>query len=76
MITTEQLKALREETGISVMQCKKALEEAGGDMEKARRSQAMSQPRNSTALSELGLSSQHKTTIVLLSSPYSARLTS
>lgn len=36
MITTEQLKALREETGISVMQCKKALEEAGGDMEKAR----------------------------------------
>jgi elongation factor Ts len=36
MITTEQLKLLREETGISVMQCKKALEEAGGDMEKAR----------------------------------------
>ena len=35
MITTEQLKALREETGISVMQCKKALEEAGGDVEKA-----------------------------------------
>jgi elongation factor Ts len=30
------VKALREETGISVMQCKKALEEAGGDMEKAR----------------------------------------
>jgi elongation factor Ts len=36
MITTEQLKALRDETGVSVMQCKKALEEAGGDMEKAR----------------------------------------
>jgi elongation factor Ts len=36
MITTEQLKTLREETGISVMQCKKALEEAGGDIEKAR----------------------------------------
>jgi elongation factor Ts len=34
-ITTEQVKALREETGISVMQCKKALEEAGGDSEKA-----------------------------------------
>ncbi len=34
-ITTEQLKQLREETGVSVMQCKKALEEAGGDMEKA-----------------------------------------
>lgn len=27
---------MREETGVSVMQCKKALEEAGGDMEKAR----------------------------------------
>ncbi|MCE9644318.1 elongation factor Ts [Candidatus Parcubacteria bacterium] len=35
-ITTEQIKALRDETGISVMQCKKALEEAGGDVEKAR----------------------------------------
>lgn len=34
-ITTEQLKELRDATGISVMQCKKALEEAGGDMEKA-----------------------------------------
>ncbi len=34
-ITSEQLKALRDQTGISVMQCKKALEEAGGDMEKA-----------------------------------------
>lgn len=35
MITTEQIKQLRDVTGISVMQCKKALEEAGGDMEKA-----------------------------------------
>jgi elongation factor Ts len=35
MITTEQIKELRDATGISVMQCKKALEEAGGDMEKA-----------------------------------------
>ena len=34
-ITTDQIKALRDKTGISVMQCKKALEEAGGDMEKA-----------------------------------------
>ena len=34
-ITSEALKALRDATGISVMQCKKALEEAGGDMEKA-----------------------------------------
>jgi elongation factor Ts len=36
MITTEEIKALRDETGVSVMQCKKALEEAGGDMEKAK----------------------------------------
>jgi len=31
----EQIKALRDKTGISVMQCKKALEEAAGDVEKA-----------------------------------------
>jgi len=35
MITTEQIKELRDSTGISVMQCKKALEEAGGDTAKA-----------------------------------------
>ncbi|MBI5400728.1 MAG: elongation factor Ts [Candidatus Yonathbacteria bacterium] len=35
MITTEQIKELRDLTGISVMQCKKALEEADGDKEKA-----------------------------------------
>lgn len=35
-ITTEQVKELRELTGVSVMQCRKALEEAGGDMEKAQ----------------------------------------
>lgn len=34
-ISSTQLKELRDATGISVMQCKKALEEAGGDMEKA-----------------------------------------
>jgi len=34
-ITSAQLKELRDQTGISVMQCKKALEEAGGDMAKA-----------------------------------------
>ena len=34
-ITTEQVKALRDQTGISIMQCKKAIEEAGGDIEKA-----------------------------------------
>jgi len=35
MISTEQIKELRDSTGVSIMQCKKALEEAGGDMEKA-----------------------------------------
>jgi elongation factor Ts len=35
MATTEEIKQLRDATGVSVMQCKKALEEAGGDMEKA-----------------------------------------
>lgn len=34
-ITTEQIKELRDSTGISVMQCKRALEEAEGNMEKA-----------------------------------------
>ncbi len=34
-ITTEVVKQLRDRTGISVMQCRKALEEAGGDIEKA-----------------------------------------
>lgn len=35
MITTEQIKELRDATGVSVMQCKKALEEADGSIEKA-----------------------------------------
>jgi elongation factor Ts len=30
------IKTLRDETGVSIMQCKKALEEAGGDIEKAK----------------------------------------
>ncbi|MFA5652293.1 MAG: elongation factor Ts [Candidatus Paceibacterota bacterium] len=34
-ISMEQVKDLREKTGISIMQCKKALEDAGGDMTKA-----------------------------------------
>lgn len=34
-ITTDGIKELREMTGVSVMQCKKALEEAGGDLAKA-----------------------------------------
>jgi elongation factor Ts len=35
IITTEQIKELRDTTGLSIMQCKKALEEALGDMSKA-----------------------------------------
>jgi elongation factor Ts len=34
-ISIDIVKELREKTGLSVMQCKKALEEAGGDVEKA-----------------------------------------
>jgi elongation factor Ts len=34
-ITTEQVKELRDATSVSIMQCRKALEEADGDMEKA-----------------------------------------
>lgn len=34
-ITTESVKQLRDKTGISIMQCRKALVEAEGDMEKA-----------------------------------------
>jgi elongation factor Ts len=34
-ISIDTVKALREATGLSVMQCRKALEEAGGDIEKA-----------------------------------------
>ncbi|NLC69704.1 MAG: translation elongation factor Ts [Clostridiaceae bacterium] len=35
MITTEMIKQLRERTGAGMMDCKKALTEANGDMEKA-----------------------------------------
>jgi elongation factor Ts len=34
-ITTELIKELRDMTGLSIMQCKKALEEAGGEISKA-----------------------------------------
>jgi len=34
-ISMDAVKGLRDRTGVSVMQCRKALEEAGGDMEKA-----------------------------------------
>lgn len=34
-ISMDEVKALRDRTGVSIMQCKKALEEAGGDSAKA-----------------------------------------
>lgn len=36
MVTIDQIKKLREETGISISECKKALEEANCDTEKAK----------------------------------------
>jgi elongation factor Ts len=36
-ISSEHIKQLREETGVSLMKCKSALTEAEGDMEKARK---------------------------------------
>lgn len=35
MISMDQVKELRDKTGISVMQCRKALEQTDGDMDKA-----------------------------------------
>ena len=35
-VSMEDIKKLRDETSVSIMQCKKALEEAGGDIEKAK----------------------------------------
>ncbi len=35
-ISIDMIKALREETGVSISKCKEALEEAQGDMEKAK----------------------------------------
>lgn len=35
MITIEQIKELRNRTGVSIAQCKKALEDAGGQIEQA-----------------------------------------
>ena len=35
MITADQVKELRDKTGVPMMDCKRALEESSGDMEKA-----------------------------------------
>ena len=37
MISIEQIKQLREKTGISIAECKKALQEAKGDLEQAQK---------------------------------------
>ena len=36
MVSIDLIKELREDTGISISECKKAIEEAGGDLEKAK----------------------------------------
>ena len=36
MVTVDQIKRLREETGVSISDCKKALQEAKGDVKKAK----------------------------------------
>jgi len=36
MISIDQIKQLRQETGISISECKKALEKSNGDIEKAK----------------------------------------
>jgi elongation factor Ts len=37
MVSIEKIKELRDETEASIMECRKALESAGGDMDKARK---------------------------------------
>ena len=56
-ITTDQIKSLRERTGLSVMDCKNALSEVEGDVEKAiellrKKGLATAQKRAGRALSE------------------------
>jgi elongation factor Ts len=46
-ISAEAVKELRDKTGVSMMECKKALEEAGGDMAKAL--EVLSQRAQATA---------------------------
>jgi len=36
MVTIDKIKQLRQKTGVSVLECKKALKETGGDIEKAK----------------------------------------
>jgi elongation factor Ts len=47
-ITAEIVKILREQSGAGVMECKRALEETGGDIEKAVRLARARSPVTST----------------------------
>ena len=53
MIRPEDVKGLREQTGAGIMDCKRALEETGGDVEQAvawlRRRDSRPRPRRPTA---------------------------
>jgi len=56
-VSAEQVKKLREISGAPMMECKKALEEAGGDIEKAytilrKRGQAVAAKKAGRATSE------------------------
>src|SRR3989344_7353946 len=56
MAVSDVLKQLRDETGVSIMQCKKALEEAGGNIKKAKvilrkQSAAIASKKNDRTLS-------------------------
>lgn len=64
-ITLDQIKALREKTGVSTMACKKALEEAGGDeaaaielLRKRGEAKAAERSERSTAFGVIAVSSQ------------------
>jgi elongation factor Ts len=63
MITTEMVKSLREKTGAGVMECKAALEEAKGDLEKAveilRKKGIATAEKKSTRTTSCGLISSY-----------------
>jgi elongation factor Ts len=59
MISAEQVQKLRQMTGVSVMECKSALEEAGGDVDKAvevlRKAGAAKAVRKSERVTQAGI---------------------
>lgn len=72
-ITTEQVKELRDSTGVSVMQCRAALEEAEGDMEKAL---IILKKKSSSIAMKRADREAHDGTIVVLETPGKALLLS